>query len=71
VTSIETKYFKRPAGYTLFDHKKSEEVLEELKVEPAEEKLRKYKSNWLQHVHGTDSSRMAKIMLNCRPTGRR
>jgi len=28
----------------------NEEVLEELKVEPVEEKLRRYKSNWLRHV---------------------
>jgi hypothetical protein len=51
--------------------KRNEEILEELKVEPAEEKLRRYKSNCLQHVTGIDSSRMAKIVLNCRQNGRR
>ena len=50
---------------------KNEEILEELKVETAEEKLIRYKSNWLQHVTGMDSSRMAKIVLNCRQNGRR
>jgi hypothetical protein len=28
------KFFRRTAGYTLFDHKRNEEILEELKVEP-------------------------------------
>jgi len=40
--SIEMKFF-RTAGYTLFDHKMNEEILEELKVVPVDEKLRKCK----------------------------
>jgi hypothetical protein len=39
-------FFRRTAGYTLFDHRTNEEILEEFKVEPVEEKLRRYKSNW-------------------------
>jgi hypothetical protein len=41
------KFFRRPAGYILFDNKRKEESLEELKVEPVDKKLRRYKSNWL------------------------
>jgi hypothetical protein len=33
------KFFRRTAGYNLFDQKRNEEILEELKVEPADEKL--------------------------------
>jgi len=47
------KFFRRTAGYTLYDHKWNEEILEELKVEPADKKLRRYKSNWLQYVQVT------------------
>ena len=43
LTTMEMKFFRRGAGYTLFDHKRDEEILEELKVEPVDEKLRKYK----------------------------
>jgi len=39
------KFFIRTAGYIVFDHKRNKEILEELKVEPADEKLRRYKSN--------------------------
>jgi hypothetical protein len=37
------KFFKGTAGYTYFDHKRNEEILEEVKVEPADDKLRRYK----------------------------
>jgi len=46
---IEMKFFRK-AGHTIFDLKRKEEILEELKVEPVEEKLRRYKSNLLRHV---------------------
>jgi len=42
-----------------------------LKVEPVEEKLRRYKSNWLLHVTRMNNNRMPKIMLNYRPNGQR
>jgi hypothetical protein len=35
--------------YTIFDHKRNEEILEELKVGSADKKPRRYKSNWLRH----------------------
>jgi hypothetical protein len=71
LTSAEMKFFRRTAGYTLFDHKNNEEILEVLKVEPVDENLRRYKSNWLRHETRMNSSRMAKRMLNCRPNGQR
>jgi hypothetical protein len=55
------KFFRRTARYTLFDHKRNEEILEELKVEPVDEKLRRYKSNWLQCVTRMNN-RMPKVM---------
>jgi hypothetical protein len=35
------KFFRRTVGYTLFDNKRNEEILEELKAEPVDEKLRR------------------------------
>jgi hypothetical protein len=35
--------FKRTEGCTRFDHKKEENILEDLKLEPVEEKLRRHK----------------------------
>jgi len=65
------KCFRRTASRcTLFDHKKNEEILKELKVEPVDSKLRRYKSDWLRYVTIMNSSSLAKTMLNFRPGGR-
>jgi hypothetical protein len=71
LTTTEMQFSKGTARYTLFDHKRDEEILEELTVEPVDEKLRRYNSNWLQHATRTNSSRMPNIMLSYRPNGRR
>jgi hypothetical protein len=47
LTSVEMQFFRRTVSYTLFDHKRNEEIVEELKVEAVLEKLIRYKSNWL------------------------
>ena len=44
------KVFRRTVEYALSDHIINEEILEEMKVEPVDKKLRRYKSNWLRHV---------------------
>jgi hypothetical protein len=42
-----------------------------MEFEPADEKERRYKSNWLRHVTRMKNNRMPKIMLNCTANGRR
>jgi len=41
----QDEIFGITVGYTLFDHKRNGEILELLKVEPVDKKLRRYKSN--------------------------
>jgi hypothetical protein len=65
------KFFLRTVGDTLLDHKRKEEILEELKFGPVDEKLRRFKSNWLRRVKRMKNQRMRKIILNYRPNGRR
>jgi acetone carboxylase gamma subunit len=43
--AIERKLFRRTAGHAFCDHKRNEDILEELKVEQVDEKLRRCKSN--------------------------
>jgi hypothetical protein len=45
--------------------------VEEMKVEPADDKLRAYKSSWLLHATRMNSSWMAKVMLNYGQNGGR
>jgi hypothetical protein len=49
----------------------NEEILKELKVEPVDEKLRRYKSDWLRQVTRMRNNRLPKIMLDYRQNGRR
>ena len=37
-------------GFCVFDHERNEKFLEELKVEPDDEKMRRHKSNWPLHT---------------------
>jgi len=61
------KFFRRTARNTFCDQKMNEEIFEEVKVEPVDEKLRRYKSNWLRHVIRMKNNRMPKIMWNFIP----
>jgi hypothetical protein len=62
-------FSEQSLGNTLHDHKRNEEILEDTKVEWVDEKLRRYKSNWLQHVTRMNNNRMPKIILKYRPHG--
>jgi hypothetical protein len=41
LTSIQMQFFRITAGYTLFDDKRNEEILEETNVERVDEKQRR------------------------------
>jgi len=65
------KFFRRTARYPFFDHKRNEEILEELKIQPADEKLKRYKSTRLRHVtrmnnNNNNNNRTPKIIPNRR-----
>jgi hypothetical protein len=71
LASTDISFFRITSGCTFFDYIQKEEVLEEFKVEPTDEKPRRYKSNRLRHVTRTNNNRMPKIMLNYRPNERK
>jgi hypothetical protein len=56
--------FRITAGYTLFNHKRNGEILEELEVEVVDKKLRRYKSNCVWHVTRMNNKRMPEVILN-------
>ena len=67
LTSIEMNFSEEQWDTHFLTHKRNEEILNEFKVEPFDEKLRRYKSNWLQHATRMNSNRMPKVMLNYGP----
>jgi hypothetical protein len=66
----EMKFLRRTAGYTLLDHKKNEDVLQELNTTPVLEKITKYRHNWVKHVHCMNNSRFPKALIEYHPRGR-
>jgi glucose-6-phosphate isomerase len=64
---MKYSYLRRTAGYTLLDHKRNDEILEELHVTPLEEKLCTYRHNWFQHFHRLEVYRLPKQLLNYHP----
>jgi hypothetical protein len=51
--------------------KRIKDISVEFKVEPVEQKLRRYNSNWLSYVTRMNNNRMPKILLNYSPNGGR
>ncbi|KAJ4431140.1 hypothetical protein ANN_19735 [Periplaneta americana] len=66
-----SEFYRRTAGYTLLDRKRNEEILEQLEAESVEEKITRYKFNWLDHVRRVENSRIPKIMMQYKPRGHR
>jgi 3-phenylpropionate/cinnamic acid dioxygenase small subunit len=54
--NIEMEIFRRTDENALLDHKRNEKILEELKVQQFEQKLCRYKTNWLRHKTKTNKN---------------
>jgi hypothetical protein len=44
------KFITRTAGYSLLDHRRDGDILEELEVDAIENELAQNKQKWLNHV---------------------
>jgi hypothetical protein len=68
--TAEMKYLWQTAAYTLLNHKRNEDILEELHVTPLENKLCTYRHKWFQRIHGMEDNRLPKQLMNYHPKGR-
>jgi hypothetical protein len=48
--AAEMKFMRRTAGLTLWDLKRNEEILKNLKVEPISKFIQNYRANWKEHI---------------------
>jgi hypothetical protein len=69
--AAEMKFMRKTAGRTLWDHKRNEEILKNLKVEPISKFIQNYRANWKEHIERMNSSRIPNNLLNYRPHGSR
>jgi hypothetical protein len=51
------------AGDSLLDHKRNDDILKELKEDPVEKKLEKYKEKWLNYVSRMEDIRYPKQLI--------
>ncbi|KAJ4446625.1 hypothetical protein ANN_13322 [Periplaneta americana] len=59
------------ARYSLLDHKRNEDTLQELNMQPLEEKITEYRNRWLEHISRMEAGRTSQEMLKYHPQGRR
>ena len=51
ITASEMRFMRRTASYTKWDHKRNEDILLELHIEPVLNYIHQYQNNWIQHVY--------------------
>jgi hypothetical protein len=59
------------AGYRLIDHRRNEDVKEELQITDINSRIKDYQIKWLQHSERMEQNRIPKLLLNYKPRGRR
>jgi hypothetical protein len=69
--AAEMKFMRKTAGLTLLDHKRNEDILKNLKIEPVSKFLQNYRANWKEHIERMESSRIPNNLLNYRRHGKR
>ena len=69
ITVREMAY--QTAGYTKCDHKRNEEVLQKLKVQPIIDYIYSYQENWKCHIQWMGSGGLPKEILRYQPRGTR
>jgi hypothetical protein len=65
------RFLRRTSGYTSLDTKKSEDILQELKVDPIMDFVQEYRKSWKEHVIRTNNNRLLKKKFKYFPCGQR
>ena len=71
ITASEMRFMRHTAGYTKWDHKRNEDILHELYIEPVLGYIHQYQNNLIQHVHHMPRTRLPRTILKYRPLGKR
>jgi hypothetical protein len=59
------------AGYRLIDHRRNEDIREEIQIIDINSRIEDYQMKWLQHLGRMEQNRIPKLLLNYKPRGRR
>jgi hypothetical protein len=68
--AAEMRFLRSVAGYRLIDHRRNEDVREELQIVDINSRIKDYEIKWLQHLERMEQNRIPKLLLNYKPRGR-
>jgi hypothetical protein len=63
LTACKMKFTRRTLDYTKWDHKRNEDILTELKIEPMIDYIKHYQESWRSHVNRMNAERFLKAIL--------
>jgi hypothetical protein len=69
--AAEMRFLRSMAGYRLIDHRRNEDIREELQIIDKNSRIEDYQIKWLQHLERMEQNRSPKSLLNYKPRGRR
>jgi hypothetical protein len=62
--AAEMRFLRSVAGYRLIDHRRNEDIREELQIIDINSRIKDYQIKWLQHVERMEQNRIPKLLLN-------
>jgi hypothetical protein len=65
------RFLRSVAGYRLTDHRRNEDIREELQIIDINSRIKDYQIKWLQHLERKEQNRIPKLLLNYKSRGRR
>jgi hypothetical protein len=71
LTACDMKFMRRTAGYTKWNHKRNEDILLELKIQPMIDYIKHYQESWRSHDNRINAERFPKAIFRYRPKGKR
>ncbi|KAJ4450125.1 hypothetical protein ANN_01532 [Periplaneta americana] len=71
ITASQMRFMRATAGYTRWDHKKNEDLMQELQIEPIMQFISKYQLQWKGHLERMNRCRIPKALLHYHPYGKR
>jgi hypothetical protein len=69
--AAEIRFLRSVAGYRLIDHRRNEDIREELQIIDINSGIKDYQIKWFQHFERMEQNRITKLLLNYKPRGRR
>lgn len=71
IQSAEMTFLRRTKGCTRSDRFRNEDIREELHIFSMNGRIKEHRDRWFQHINRMEDTRLPKLLLNYKATGRR